>query len=268
MAGDWIPMRLDLAEDPAVMQMAENLQMREEYVVGCLHKVWSWASRQCHGGSVTGVTLASLERVTGVTGFVYAMRDSGWIEEQSDRDGKPVLVFPNWENWLANSAKKRLQDAKRQQNHRSRDCHAVVTKVSQPKRDKNVTTGEESTGEKKEAKASMSSCFETWWEHYPKKVSKEAASKAYAKALAKFSGDRSQAAESLLMESLPRFAELRKREPRFVPHPATWLNAGGWCDEVAAIAPEASEPARESRVMTPAQLADLSANGDVERFLR
>ena len=57
MAGDWIAMRLDLYEDPAVAYMAERLGEREEVIVGFLHRVWSWASRQCHDGSVTNVTL-------------------------------------------------------------------------------------------------------------------------------------------------------------------------------------------------------------------
>lgn len=39
MAGDWIPMRLDLYEDPAVTFMAERLGEREEVVVGYLHRV-------------------------------------------------------------------------------------------------------------------------------------------------------------------------------------------------------------------------------------
>jgi hypothetical protein len=155
MAGDWIPMRLDICEDPAVIQMAEQLGIREEFVVGLLHKVWSWASRQCHGGRVTNVTLLSLERVTNVTGFTSIMRDAGWIAEERDEHGKPVVVFPKWDNWLSNSAKERLNAAKRQAKRRKEGnsaSHADVTEMSRSKRDKNVTTVQESTGEKSNKK--------------------------------------------------------------------------------------------------------------------
>ena len=157
MAGDWIPMRLDLNEDPAVIYMADKLDVREEVVVGYLHKVWSWASRQCHAGSVTNVTLMSLGRVTNLHGFPELMRDAGWLVEGKDDQGVPFIEFPNWQNWLSQSAKKRIQDAKRQQNRRKTsvsDCHADVTEMSRSQRDKSVTTGEESTGkENKESKA-------------------------------------------------------------------------------------------------------------------
>jgi len=251
-------MRLDLAEDPSVMQMAETLGIREEYVVGCLHKVWCWASRQCHDGSVTGVTIMSLERVTGVTGFVVAMRDAGWIEESVDDHGKPSVVFPKWENWLSNSAKKRLMDAKRQQNHRKNVGHDAVTKVSRKQRDKNVTTGEERRGQKnRDTNVSLSESFDAWWSHYPKKVGKEDARKAYTKALAKFSTANTElAAADLLDASLPRFQKLREREPQYVPHAATWLNSGGWLDDIDSIAPKAKSGA----LVGPGQVYDPNAD--------
>jgi hypothetical protein len=144
MAGDWIAMRLDLYEDPAVAFMAERLGEREEVIVGFLHRVWSWASRQCHGGRVTNVTLASLGRVTSLQGFPDLMVESGWLEHGTDGNGKPYVEFPNWDRWMAESAKKRLLAAKRQ----SKKRHADVTDSSRCERDKSVTTGEESTEDK------------------------------------------------------------------------------------------------------------------------
>lgn len=169
MAGDWIPMRLDLREDPSVIYMAEKLECREEVVVGYLHAIWSWASRQCHDGSVTNVTLLSLGRVTNLFGFPELMRDAGWLIEGTDDQGRPFIEFPNWDNWLSESAKKRLRDAKRQANYRKSKekqakseadlCHASVTKMSQKVCDKSVTTGENSTEENKEKKKEASPLF-------------------------------------------------------------------------------------------------------------
>lgn len=122
-------MRLDLPEDPAVMAMAEALAIPEECVVGYLHKIWSWASRQCNGGSVTNVTLLSLERVTRCAQVPQAMAKVGWLVER-EIDGVPVLDFPNWERWLSESAKKRALSTRRVQRLRAKNCNADgVTKT-------------------------------------------------------------------------------------------------------------------------------------------
>jgi hypothetical protein len=152
MAGDWIAMRLDLYEDPAVAFMAEQLQVREEVVVGYLHRIWAWASRQCHGGSVTNVTLMSLGRVTSLPNFPDLMVQAGWLEHGIGDDGRPFVRFPNWDRWMAESAKKRLLAAKRQ----SKKRHAGVTESSRSERDKSVTRGEERREERDTTKSGIS----------------------------------------------------------------------------------------------------------------
>jgi hypothetical protein len=87
------------------------------------------------------------------------------------------------------------------------------------------------------AEAGVNEFFESWWIHYPRKVSKGDAAKAYAKALKTFSAVPSIAAERLLQASLPRLAEVAKKDPQFIPYPASWLNDRGWEDEIASIAP-------------------------------
>jgi hypothetical protein len=152
MAGDWIAMRLDLYEDPAVTYMAEQLGQREEVVVGYLHRIWAWASRQCHDGSVTNVTLMSLGRVTSLPNFPDLMVQAGWLEHGIGDDGRPFIRFPNWERWMAESAKKRLLAAKRQ----SKKRHATVTKMSRSERDESVTRGEERREERDTTKSGIS----------------------------------------------------------------------------------------------------------------
>lgn len=67
--------------------------------------------------------------------------------------------------------------------------------------------------------------FDSFWEHYPRKVGKAAARKAFAKALA--------ATEvSAIQEALRHLRqEVRGIDPRFIPHPTKWLNDGRWDDE-------------------------------------
>jgi hypothetical protein len=117
-------MRLDLYEDPAVTYMAERIGQREEVIVGYLHRIWAWASRQSQDGCVKHVTLTSLGRVTSLPDFPQLMADAGWLEHGVDTDGKPYISFPNWDRWLGESAKKRISASRRKQKER-------VTEMSQ-----------------------------------------------------------------------------------------------------------------------------------------
>lgn len=146
MAGDWIKMRIDLMEDPAVMQMADELGIREEAVVGYCHALWSWVSRQCHADTVTGVTLASLGRRINLPGFPELMCDVGWLEYDESGD-RPAIRIPNWDRHLSQSAKKRANDANRQSKRRksvtlaSRSgCDNSVTKEEKRREEKNIHT--------------------------------------------------------------------------------------------------------------------------------
>lgn len=70
--------------------------------------------------------------------------------------------------------------------------------------------------------------FAEFWELYPRKTAKGAAEKAWPKAV-KRAGDPDRIVQGL-RDLLPT---LSRSEPQFIPHPATWLNAGRWEDEIA-----------------------------------
>jgi len=148
MAGDWIKMRIDLMEDPAVMQMADKLGVREEVVVGYCHAFWSWVSRQIGDGMATGVSLVSLGRRLNLPGFPEMLVEVGWLEyTESDPDygGNPVIRIPKFERHLSESAKKRAVKAKQKQAER-------VAKMSPPTADKMATREEKRREEKKPKK--------------------------------------------------------------------------------------------------------------------
>ena len=66
--------------------------------------------------------------------------------------------------------------------------------------------------------------FDEFWEVYPKKVGKIAATKAYAKAL------KTGVAPGRLVEAVGSYVRSIE-DPKFTKDPATWLNAGCWDDE-------------------------------------
>lgn len=71
--------------------------------------------------------------------------------------------------------------------------------------------------------------FEEWWKHYPRKIGKEAARRAFAKV-------------KVDVQTLINAVELQKgseqwtkENGRYIPNPATWLNQGRWEDEVKTV---------------------------------
>jgi hypothetical protein len=126
MAGDWLKMREDLYEDPAVLQIAAKLGTRPEHVVGYCHRFWSWVSRnvspderdKCPAGCVTGVPIVSVENVLNLPGFLGHLVDVGWLEYETDGETHLIRV-PKFDRHLSKSAKKRAIDAEKKRNQRS-----------------------------------------------------------------------------------------------------------------------------------------------------
>lgn len=77
--------------------------------------------------------------------------------------------------------------------------------------------------------------FDQFWIQYPRKVGKEAARKAFIKAMTKTTTAKIMSA----VEDLR--IRVAGKDQQFTPHPATWLNEGRWDDEVtsstAAVVP-------------------------------
>lgn len=81
--------------------------------------------------------------------------------------------------------------------------------------------------------------FEDFWSHWPRKVSKPDARKAWDKAVGKNRAD-----PVAIVKAATSYAErcrLASQDPRFIPHPATWLNRESWGDDLDAVIPLPSQ---------------------------
>lgn len=113
-------MRHDLADDPAVIQLAEETECVDElHVIGVLHKLWSWADRQSRSGNALGVTEKWLSRFLVVPGFTDCLQRVGWLRVTSNG-----IQLPRFRRHSSESAKKRALAALRQAKHRSRNSNA------------------------------------------------------------------------------------------------------------------------------------------------
>jgi hypothetical protein len=105
--------------------------------------------------------------------------------------------------------------------------------------------------------------FAEFWERYPRKVGKGAAQKAYAKAIAKAGHD------DLMFGLSQQMASLTAKDPQYIPHPATWLNAERWNDEPEPVADNRRVPAhRPAHRVDPAleQIARLTGIGPASGY--
>lgn len=139
MAGDWIKMRNDLSEDPAVIEIAAKLGLDEFAVVGRLQCLWAWADGQSRDGHARGVTSAWIDRKVQRDGFAQAMCDVRWLAV--DAVG---VTFPNFDHHNGETAKTRALAGNRKKKQRAGAAAVTPEGVdeSRNERDKGVTREE------------------------------------------------------------------------------------------------------------------------------
>jgi hypothetical protein len=109
MAGDYIPMRTDLDEDPAVVGIAAILKVDRLQVIGLLWKLWSTASKQTASGYLPHYTPEIIDGLVSQTGFADACISVGWLHRRAKG-----LEIPSFQRWLSQSAKTRMLRNERQ----------------------------------------------------------------------------------------------------------------------------------------------------------
>lgn len=89
--------------------------------------------------------------------------------------------------------------------------------------------------------------FEDWWATYPVRKDKQAAFKAWEKVAAKIG-------ETNLMQALvDRLPQINAAAP-YIKYPATWLNKGGWQDDIEAPTVKMSQQdERRAKLLAAAQ---------------
>ncbi|MBU6222675.1 MAG: hypothetical protein KGR24_07980 [Planctomycetes bacterium] len=114
MAGDWLKMRHDLADDPAVIRVASLLGVDEDAVIGKLFRLWSWADRHTASGDAEGLGLAWVDRLARCPGFGAALVRAGWLVES-----EAGLSFPRFDRHCSDTAKARALTKNRVEKHRN-----------------------------------------------------------------------------------------------------------------------------------------------------
>jgi hypothetical protein len=126
MAGDWLKMRHDLADDPSVIRVAADLSIDEDLVIGKLFRLWSWADRHTTEGQAEGIGMVWVDRLTRCEGFGAALERAGWLEKTAGG-----LLFPRFHRHCSDTAKARALASDRMKRSR---CARSATEAQPEKR--------------------------------------------------------------------------------------------------------------------------------------
>jgi hypothetical protein len=227
MAGDWIKMRMDLPEDPAVYKIASAMKTDRLSVIGRLYAFWAWADKFAVDGRVDGATSTVVDDVTRCDGFASAMQSVKWLEIGDDH-----IAIPNHDRHNGESAKERGLKNQRQARWRAgkdADASTHVDGGASTSPSTDASTRIEKRREEKKTQAEPSG-FSEFWHEYPNRTAKANAVKAWGKIPAELHPE--------IMEALgvqKRSTAWTKDDGQFVPHAATWLNGKRWEDQPATV---------------------------------
>jgi hypothetical protein len=241
LAGDWIKLEHATLDKPEVLELAELLHVSHgDALLLCL-RFWVWLDQQSDDGAIGrrscrrdgrrgGVSKTALDALMRCPGITNALIYVGWLEEV---DG--VLAVPNFGRHNGETSKKRVLKNQRQANWRRGGDESVDVDV-----DVDVDGGASRKASTREEKRRDSSThhFAEFWRHYPKKVGKHEAQKAFL---------RLHPDASLLDRMLKALAvacasdQWRRDDGKFIPHASTWLNNRRFDD---VVEPPADRPLR------------------------
>lgn len=115
MAGEWLKFESSLPEKPETLAITIAMGWDDpDLTVGKLMRLFRWFDQHTIDGNAASVTPALLDRLIGVTGFVQAVANTGWLVV-SDAG----LTLHNFEYHNGATAKTRAMTAKRVANYRA-----------------------------------------------------------------------------------------------------------------------------------------------------
>lgn len=151
----------------------------------------------------------------------FTVEGSTWTHNRIELDLEKIreksakASFAGKRSVVARGLNERSTNAEQSLNHKEED--------KEEDKDKN----------NKQKKRADSAAFDLFWNLYPRKVAKQAAFKAFLKAL--------ETTElEIILDGARKYANDPNRVPTFTAHAATWLNAQRWLDE--ALPPRVYSP--------------------------
>lgn len=210
-------------------------------------------SVKCFPSNETICDLTGLS-VRTVRASLKTLEDAGFITRET-RAGRANIFTLNVETMRACHRKRRWSDTRDAAHPADNDAEIITTVSELASGPACVPTSAEAPVEPAEAETpaptpavarvdlapaeakkrrGVDADFEEFYAAYPRHVGKEAARRAFVKAI------KTKAPAADIIEGARRYADATAAagtETRYVAHPATWLNAGRWSDDMEDAAP-------------------------------
>lgn len=209
MAGDWLKVEKDTPEKPEILAMATDLGLDPEIVFAKCFKAWRWADSHTADGNAPCVTAVWLDALLHAPRFADALVKVGWLVV---RNGS--LQFPNFEQHMGQSGKRRALTARRQKKFRN----------AKPSRNSNAdcVTREEKRRDKEKIRKESPPRFDEFWNLYPRRDRRREAEKAWKARISE------GVSEETLIAAARRYADNcrhESREEKFVMLPTSFLSS-------------------------------------------
>jgi hypothetical protein len=210
MAGDWIKMQTNLDTNPKIFVIAEALDIDPIHAVGCMWKLWSWADMHSIDGNAMTVTVSTIDKLVGVTGFALALKKVCWLVGE---DG--CLSLPKFEEHNGKTAKNRANTKDRVE--KCRNAVSVTQALPEKRREEK---------NKKPMSDVITAGFEDFWKTWPSSERKVAKSKCFERWHA--SGHEEIAAQ--IIAHVASLKNSKQWRDGYDPAPLTYLNQTRWLD--------------------------------------
>ena len=153
-------------------------------------------------------------------------------------EGKSISTLYHWHPWLCDEwNEQRMQAREDEERGYPKKPHDTPKTAPAP----------ESEERRHDDSQKWLEGFSEWWAAYPRKIGKRQAERSYKAAL------KTGATPEELLEALEAHKQhwrLANTETRYIKHPATWLNAGSWMDELTSDLPAANPEEERRRLST------------------
>ena len=126
----WLPIDFDTPDKKEVVALSSRLKRDVAECFGRVVMVWIWVQKNTPDGRIPNGTLEMIDHAAKLEGFGKAMLEVEWCSF----DGAQ-LVFPRWDRYNEQNAKKRMQNAERQRKVREKAPPPPVAPLSRPERD-------------------------------------------------------------------------------------------------------------------------------------
>lgn len=115
MAGPWLKIECATIDKPRLLTIAAAMGWDDpDLAFGKLFRLWRWFDQHTVDGNAVGVTPALLDRIIGVTGFVQAVANAGWVVVSDEG-----VSLARFDEHNGDTAKSRAQTAKRVAEHKA-----------------------------------------------------------------------------------------------------------------------------------------------------